>query len=85
MSDKGKEIQFNLQIVFNKYSIIRQLGKGTFGTVFAAINTKTNEKVAIKVEVQKDKPNLILLESESHKLNSLKNIIGIIKGHFNLF
>ena len=79
MSDKGKEIQFNLQIVFNKYSIIRQLGKGTFGTVFAAINTKTNEKVAIKVEVQKDKPNLILLESESHKLNSLKNIIGIPK------
>ena len=79
MSDKGKEIQFNLQIVFNKYNIIRQLGKGSFGTVFAGINIKTNEKVAIKVEVQKDKPNLILLESESHKLNSLKNIIGIPK------
>ena len=79
MSDKEKEIQFNLQIVFNKYSIIRQIGKGSFGTVFAGINTKTNEKVAIKTEVQSNKPNLSLLESESHKLNSLKNLIGIPK------
>ena len=38
MSEKEKEIQFNLQIVFNKYSIIRQIGKGSFGTVFAGIN-----------------------------------------------
>ena len=79
MSDKEKEIQFNLQIVFNKYSIIRQIGKGSFGTVFAGINTKTNEKVAIKTEVQSNKPNLSLLESESHKLNALKNTIGIPK------
>ena len=79
MSEKEKEIQFNLQIVFNKYSIIRQIGKGSFGTVFAGINTKTNEKVAIKTEVQTDKPNLSLLESESHKLNSLRNSIGIPK------
>ena len=46
-----KELQFSFQIVFNKYSVIRQIGKGSFGTVFAGVNIKTNEKVAIKTEI----------------------------------
>ena len=32
----------------NKYKIIRQIGDGTYGNVFEAINTETNERVAIK-------------------------------------
>ena len=32
----------------NKYEIIKDIGVGTFGTVYEAINKITNEKVAIK-------------------------------------
>ena len=32
----------------NKYKIIRQIGDGTYGNVFEAVNTETNERVAIK-------------------------------------
>ena len=33
----------------NKYEIIKDIGVGTFGTVYEAINKITNEKVAIKI------------------------------------
>lgn len=36
-----------------KYKISRVLGDGAFGTVFQAVNTKTNEVVAIKKIKQK--------------------------------
>ena len=71
--------EFTIQTVFNKFSIIRQIGKGSFGTVYLGINNKTNEKVGIKTEIQTKKPHLSLLESECQKLNTLKNIIGIPK------
>ncbi len=71
--------EFTVQTVFNKFSIIRQIGKGSFGTVYLGINNKTNEKVGIKTEIQTKKQHLSLLESECQKLNTLKNIIGIPK------
>ena len=43
----------------NKYEIIKDIGGGTFGTVYVGINKETNEKVAIK----KLKKKLILGKS----------------------
>ena len=37
----------------NKYEIIKDIGVGTYGTVYEAINKTTSEKVAIKKLRQK--------------------------------
>ena len=47
----------------NKYKLIKKIGSGTFGTIFEGINVRTNEKVAIKMELISD--NVKLLKNES--------------------
>ncbi|CDW75370.1 protein kinase [Stylonychia lemnae] len=66
----------------DKYKIIKQLGEGTFGKVVKAVNTETNELVAIK----KLKSNynwedaIAMSEIKSlRKLNSHPNVIKIIE------
>lgn len=36
--------------VGGKYKITKRLGSGAFGDIYAGINVKTNEEVAIKLE-----------------------------------
>jgi serine/threonine protein kinase len=46
--------------VGNKYEIIRKIGEGSFSIIYEAINTKTNQKVAVKIEsVDNKHPQLI--------------------------
>jgi serine/threonine protein kinase len=59
------------QILFKKYHPIKEIGKGTFSTVYASINIKTRAFVAIKVE-KRGKDNIELLESEAFLLHSLR-------------
>jgi protein kinase len=63
-----------------RYKIIKQLGDGTYGSVFKAINRKTNEIVVIKKMKRKFyswKECMNLREVKSlHKLNH-SNIIKI--------
>ena len=33
----------------NKYKVLKRLGKGAFGDIYAGVNIKTNEEVAIKL------------------------------------
>ena len=35
--------------VGGKYKVTKRLGKGAFGEIYAGINVKTNEEVAIKI------------------------------------
>jgi casein kinase 1 len=70
---------FPYEIVFDKYKIEKKIGKGSFGTVFMATNKENHEHVAIKTEINNDKIQVGLLESEAHKLTILKGYLGIPK------
>lgn len=37
--------------VGNKFKLVKKLGSGAFGELFAGINIKTGEEVAIKLEL----------------------------------
>jgi serine/threonine protein kinase len=67
----------NTKIIGNKYKLISQLGSGTFGTIYQGTNIRTNEKVAIKVELISNEFKLLRYESNVYKL--LSNINGIPK------
>ena len=49
-------------LINNKYKIIKQIGSGTFGTIYQGINIRTNEKVAIKIELISDDLKLLKYE-----------------------
>ena len=76
--NKENNNNFDFKIIFDKYIIGEKIGKGSFGTVFTAINKGTNEKVAIKTELNDNKNQIGLLEQESLRLNSLKGFLGIL-------
>jgi serine/threonine protein kinase len=64
-------------IIGNKYKIIKQIGSGSFGSIFEGINMRTSEKVAIKMEAISDE--LKLLKHESNIYRILSTVDGIPK------
>jgi serine/threonine protein kinase len=56
------------KILANKYKLIKQIGSGSFGSIFEGINIRTNEKVAIKIEVISDELKLLKHESNIYRL-----------------
>ena len=71
MEEENKNINPNEQILlFKKYSLIRNIGGGAFGTVFLGLNMRTRENVAIKIEERKNKNTS--LEKEAYILYLLK-------------
>jgi serine/threonine protein kinase len=62
-------------VVNHKYKIVEPIANGAFGSVFKAINMRTNELVAVKVEPIIH--NLKLLKNETIIYNYLKNVKGI--------
>lgn len=62
-------------IVGNKYKIIKQIGSGSFGSIFEGMNIRTSEKVAIKIEAISDE--LKLLKHESNIYRILSNVDGV--------
>ena len=67
-------VQIN-DIINNKYKIISKIGEGSFGSIFKGINIRTNEYVAIKVELIES--NTKLLKNESKIYQYLSNNSGI--------
>lgn len=67
----------NAKIIGNKYKVIKQIGSGSFGSIFEGINIRTSEKVAIKMEVISDE--LKLLKHESNIYRILSSVDGIPK------
>jgi len=60
-------------IIGNKYKLIKEIGEGSFGKIFEAENTITNDKVAIKIE-KKDVKSI--LKHEANIYYKCKNIKG---------
>jgi serine/threonine protein kinase len=73
------------KIINNKYKILEKIGQGTFGCIYKAINTKTDQYVAIKLESIESELQLIKYETKVYQYlntNSLKerqipNDVGI--------
>jgi serine/threonine protein kinase len=61
-------------IIGKKYKIIEELGEGSFGKIFKALNIFSNEYVAIKIEKKIHKS---VLKLETNIYMKLKNIKGI--------
>jgi serine/threonine protein kinase len=54
-------------ILNNKYKLTKNIGEGTFGKIFEAINTHTDELVAIKIEKK--------IEQSSSSSTNVKNVL----------
>jgi hypothetical protein len=65
------------QIIANKYKLIKQIGNGSFGSIYKAVNIRTNENVAIKIELIED--DLKLLKYESNIYRILSDVDGVPK------
>ena len=66
----------------NKYEIIKDIGGGSYGTVYEGIDKKTNKKVAIKKLKQKiDSWEECMNQNEVYFLRKLihPNIISLIE------
>ena len=59
----------------NKYTILEQIGRGSFGSIFRGKNNLTGELVAIKAESIKGGQNLLVNESRVYQY--LKNCKGV--------
>jgi len=64
-----------MALINNKYKIIKEIGKGSFGTIYKGENIRTREKVAIKVESIEH--GTYLLKNESIIYRYLNNMSGI--------
>jgi len=47
-------------IIDNRFKVMRQLGQGSFSTIYSAVDLNNNNKVALKVE-KPDKSKRILI------------------------
>lgn len=59
----------------NKYTIVEQIGRGSFGSIYRGKNNRTGELVAIKAESIKNGQNLLVNESRVYQY--LKNCKGV--------
>ena len=73
---KINERQLQNHLFFGRYKVIEKIDQGTFGEVFLGLNTKTKDKVAIKLEPKRNP--LHLLQTEAFYLFMLKGF-GIPK------
>lgn len=68
-------------ILNNKYKLTNIIGEGSFGKIFEAINTYTDECVAIKIEKKPEKTDTIpaknILKHEANIYGRCKGIKGI--------
>jgi casein kinase I family protein HRR25 len=61
-----------MSLIANKYKIIEKIGQGSFGEIYKGQNIRTNQPVAIKVELIKN--NTMLLKNESTFYQYLKDV-----------
>ena len=51
-------------IIGNKYKLVKKIGEGMFGFIFEAINIRTDERVAIKMENVSSETKLLKNETK---------------------
>jgi len=64
-------------VIYNKYIVGEKLGSGSFGTIYLAIDNKTNKKVAIKVESSKGEHQQLSHEKSIYKKLQGSSINGV--------
>ena len=64
-----------MYIASNKYLLTEKIGSGSFGTIYKGSNTRTNEQVAVKVELIENETKL--LKNETIIYNYLSGLKGI--------
>lgn len=62
-------------LINNKYKLLNEIGKGSFGSIYRGENIRTREKVAIKVEIIEHDTHL--LKNESIIYRYLNNMAGV--------
>jgi len=63
----------------NKYQILNEIGRGRFGIIYKAINIRTNNFVAIKVEKANNKTKMLKNETQIYQyLNGGKGIPNVL-------
>jgi MAP/microtubule affinity-regulating kinase len=70
---KGED--FNVNTYYSEYKILKILGQGGFGKVYAAIHKKTKEKVAIKMTNAGGLDNAEDIESIFSEAETLKSLV----------
>ena len=58
------------KLIFKKYKPIKQIGKGSFGTIYLVTRLDDKKKLAMKTELTQVKDKY--LESEAHSLLTLQ-------------
>ena len=54
--------------VGGKYRVTKRLGSGAFGDIYAGVNIKTNEEVAIKLEMLDSQNPQLLYEAKLYQI-----------------
>jgi serine/threonine protein kinase len=67
----------DINLIGNKYKLTKKIGSGNFGSIYKAINIRTNENVAVKLELIEAELKLLRHESNIYRL--LSNIDGVPK------
>ena len=67
---------FSKRLIFGKFELLRKIGEGSFGIVYLAMNVRTMELVAIKLEPLSNPA--LFLKTEAIYLFMLKDV-GIPK------
>jgi serine/threonine protein kinase len=52
-------------IIDKRFQIIKCLGKGSFSTIYSALDFKSNSKVALKVEKSDKSKRILIFEYEA--------------------
>ena len=67
-----------MALINNKYKLLNEIGKGSFGTIYRGENIRTREKVAIKVEAIEHGAHLLKNESIIYRyLNNMNSIPSV--------
>jgi len=63
-----------------KYRLIKKIGSGSCGGIYSALNVKSNERVAVKMELIQSKNPIIQYEYNLYKY--LSGIPGVPKAYY---
>ena len=80
--NNNEKDEFINKLIYNKFRPKIKLGEGSFGKIYIAENTLTNELVAIKLEPKRTGQSL--LETESYILCYLKGGTPPITPHITI-
>ena len=81
-NNNNEKDEFINKLIYNKFRPKIKLGEGSFGKIYIAENTLTNELVAIKLEPKRMGQSL--LETESYILCYLKGGTPPITPHITI-